>query len=160
MGPIEGRVRATGARSIGSSADNGRGGAVLEARRTPGQALAPVESPILDRFGDVLRRDVLVTGQVRDRARHLQHPMKTPRREAEPPQCLLEQRRARRVGRAIQIDLGWAQPDVRLPLTLHLALARAHHALAYRLRRLAALYRREVFRRHRRHFELQVDAIE
>lgn len=71
----------------------------------PGEALAPVELAIADRFGDIRRLDLIVTRQIGDRARYAQNAMIGPRRQSEPIDRPLDQACPVRRRPAMGIDL-------------------------------------------------------
>src|SRR6266581_9422219 len=88
-----------------------------------------LETPVLDRFGDVGDGDRRLAREVGDGAGELQHPVVGARREMEPADSLSKQRASRFFRRAEALDFARAQPRVALALARKLPLVRLFDAL-------------------------------
>src|SRR6266581_8473219 len=97
-----------------------------------------VETPVLDRFGDVGDGDRRLAREVGDGAGKLEHPVVGARREMEPADSLSEQRASCFFRRAEALDFARAQPGVAFALARKLSLVRPLNAFPHPRRLLAA----------------------
>src|SRR5262249_45819119 len=121
---------------------------------------AVIGSAVLNRLGHVRGRNAGRTGQVGDRARHLQDAMKTARGQAQATDRLLEQQLALRIRSRVLPHFTGRELSVRFALACELALACSAHPRADRRTWLAFTPPRELFRRHSRHLDVDVDTVE
>src|ERR1041385_397960 len=119
-----------------------------------------LETPVLDRFGDVGDGDRRFAGEVGDGAGELEHPVVGARREMELADGLSQQRARALFCRAEALDFARAQPGVALALPRKLPLVRPFHALPHPRRLLAATGMNELVFAHCGHLDLDIDAIE
>src|SRR2546429_8772421 len=119
-----------------------------------------LETPVLDRFGDVGDGDRRFAGEVGYGARELQHPVVGARREMELADGLSQQRAGLLFRGAEALDFARAQPGVAFALAHELSLMRPFHALPDRRRIFAATRLNEFVLAHGGHLDLDVDAIE
>ena len=125
----------------------------------------PVQRAVLDRFGDVLAGDVLRAGQVGNRAGDLQDAVVGAGAEVQIGHGELQQLHRRLIQRAVALQLAAAHAgvagDLRLVLEPRLLpLARRDDPLANLRGRLAGPLAGDLAELHRRHFDVQVNAVE
>src|SRR6267143_2105791 len=99
-------------------------------RRAPlsGKLEGAVETPVLDRFGDVGDGYRRFAGEVGYGAGKLEHPVVSARREMELPDSLSQQRAGCFFCRAKALDFARAEPGVAFALARKLSLMRPFHA--------------------------------
>jgi len=117
-------------------------------------------APVLDRFRDMLGRHVLRAAQVGHRARYLEHAVVGARRPVQLLHRGAQQAFAGRVRAAVAVDLARRQALVRLALARQLQRMRLRHACGDRGAALAFGQGADALRRHGRHCQLDVDAVE
>lgn len=108
----------------------------------------------------MLRPHVVHVRQVGDRARHLEHAVVGPRRPVQVPGGIVQQPASGFVGRAVAVDLARPQVAVGPSLARELARMGARHPLRDARARFAIGLRAHAIRRHGRHRQLDVDAVE
>src|SRR6267378_5960954 len=119
-----------------------------------------VETPVLDRFGDVGDGYRRFAGEVGYGAGKLEHPVVSARREMELPDSLSQQRTGLLFCRAETFDFARAQPVVVFALARKLSIVRSFNALPHPCRVLAATRMDEFVFAHGGHLDLDIDAIE
>ncbi len=119
-----------------------------------------LETPVLDRFGDVGDGYRRFAGEVGYGAGELEHPVVSARREMELADGLSQQRAGFLFCRAEALDFARAQPGVAFALAQELSFVRPFHALSHPRGILAATGVNEFVFAHGRHLDLDVDAIE
>src|SRR6266487_2393335 len=118
-----------------------------------------LETPVLNRFGNVGHGYRRFAREVGYRTGELEHPVVGARREMELADSLSQQRAGSFFCRAEALDFARAQPGVALALARKLSLVRLFHALPHPCRLLAATGVDEFVFAHGGHLDLDVDAI-
>lgn len=98
--------------------------------------------------------------QIGDRPRHLEQAVESARGEFEATDGVLEQRCRVRLRLAVLVDLLAGQARIGFSLSLHLPFPRLRDTCPNGSRRFAVRWLLQDLRRHRGHFDLQVDAVE
>src|SRR5207247_7617727 len=157
------RARGAFARKADHRADARQGMVASRAQcRTPliAKLEGTLETPVLDRFGDVGDGYRRFTGEVGYGAGELEHPVVSARREMELADGLSQQRAGLLFCRAEALDFARTQPGVGFALAQELSFVRPFHAFSHPRRLLAATGVNEFVFAHGGHLDLDVDAIE
>ena len=120
----------------------------------------PIKPAVLNRLGHMGSTDRRHPRKVGNGARHLEYAMVGARGKSQPADRLLEQCFALFVGHAVFVDVACGQQDVGFALPRQRALACGCGARTHGCRWFTLSLTRHVFLRQRRHFNLQIDAIQ
>lgn len=119
-----------------------------------------LEASILDRLCNVRWRDFLRSFEIGNGPRGLEHAVIAARREPETRGRLLQDLRAARIGRTKPVQLAARKQHVGFSLALKLARTGSGNPVASGRGAFAVPLVRKLLLGHRRHLDLEVDAVE